>query len=70
MAGGTSLTNGADCSGFTMAIYASYGISLPHSSSAQAGGGRSISRSELQPGDLVFTMGAGDVVKIAGMLEE
>ena len=52
--GGSSLSSGADCSGFTMAIYASYGISLPHSSSAQAGGGRSISRSELQPGDLVF----------------
>lgn len=52
--GGSSLTSGADCSGFTMAIYKSFGISLPHSSSAQARGGRSISSSELKPGDLVF----------------
>jgi len=52
--GGTSLTNGVDCSGFTMQIYARYGIYLPHSSRAQAGYGRSVSPSELQPGDLIF----------------
>ena len=62
--GGSSLSSGADCSGFTMAIYASYGINLPHSSSAQAGGGRSISRSELQPGDLVF-YGNGGINHVA-----
>lgn len=52
--GGTSLTNGADCSGFTMSIYAQYGYSLPHSSSAQAGYGRAVSLSSVQPGDLIF----------------
>lgn len=52
--GGTSLTGGADCSGFTMSIYAKFGYSLPHSSAAQAGHGRSVSLSALQPGDLVF----------------
>jgi cell wall-associated NlpC family hydrolase len=43
-----------DCSGLTMAAYASVGISLPHSSAAQIGVGRRVSASELQPGDLVF----------------
>lgn len=62
--GGASLSSGADCSGFTMSIYAAYGISLPHSSSAQASGGRSISSSELQPGDLVF-YGNGGINHVA-----
>lgn len=52
--GGTSLTNGADCSGFTMGIYRNYGVYLPHSSRAQANCGRRISTSELKPGDLIF----------------
>lgn len=52
--GGTSLTNGVDCSGFTMQVYRKYGISLPHSSRAQPGYGRKISASEAQPGDLFF----------------
>lgn len=52
--GGTSLTNGADCSGFTMSIMAKYGVYLPHSSKAQANSGTRISTSELQPGDLIF----------------
>ena len=52
--GGTSLTGGADCSGFTMTIYAQYGYSLPHSSASQAGCGRSVSLSSVQPGDLIF----------------
>ena len=43
-----------DCSGLTMAAYAQAGISLPHSSSAQYGSGRHISRGSLEPGDLVF----------------
>lgn len=52
--GGTSLTRGADCSGFVLSIYKMYGISLPHSSRAQANCGKKISSSELQPGDLIF----------------
>lgn len=52
--GGTSLTNGADCSGFTMSIMAKYGVYLPHSSAAQAGYGTRVSASEAQPGDLFF----------------
>ena len=62
--GGTSLTNGVDCSGFTMQIYAQYGIYLPHSSRAQAGYGRSISASEAQPGDLFF-YGSGGISHVA-----
>ena len=52
--GGTSLTKGADCSGFVLSVYAKYGISLPHSSRAQANCGTRISMSEAKPGDLVF----------------
>ena len=51
---GGSSRGGFDCSGFTRYVFAKYGVSLPHSSSAQAGAGRSVSRDELQPGDLVF----------------
>ena len=59
--GGTSLTNGVDCSGFTMQIMAKYGVYLPHSSRGQAGYGRSVSTSELQPGDLIF-YGSGSTI--------
>lgn len=52
--GGTSLTKGADCSGFTLSVYAKYGVSLPHSSKAQANCGTKIDLSEVQPGDLIF----------------
>ncbi|MCD7725679.1 MAG: NlpC/P60 family protein [Clostridiales bacterium] len=52
--GGTSLTNGADCSGFVMSIFKKYGVSLPHSSRAQANSGTVITVSEAQPGDLIF----------------
>ena len=52
--GGTSLTRGADCSGFVMSVFANYGISLPHSSRAQANCGTKISTSDAQPGDLFF----------------
>lgn len=52
--GGTSLTRGADCSGFVLSVFANYGISLPHSSGAQSNCGRRISASEAQPGDLFF----------------
>lgn len=52
--GGTSLTRGADCSGFVLSVFANYGISLPHSSGAQANCGARISASEAKPGDLFF----------------
>jgi uncharacterized protein YgiM (DUF1202 family) len=52
--GGTSLTKGVDCSGFTMKVYEQFGIYLPHSSSGQAGYGTSVSASEAKPGDLFF----------------
>lgn len=52
--GGTSLTNGADCSGFVLSVYAKYGIYLPHHAASQAGCGTRISASEAQPGDLFF----------------
>lgn len=52
--GGTSLTHGADCSGFTLSIFAKYGIYLPHSSAAQANCGTRIDPSQAQPGDLFF----------------
>lgn len=51
--GGESLTNGADCSGFVMAVYAHFGISLPHSSYSLRSVGRAVSASEMQPGDIV-----------------
>lgn len=52
--GGTSLTRGADCSGFVLSVFANYGVSLPHSSRAQANSGTKISASEAEPGDLFF----------------
>ena len=52
--GGTSLTKGADCSGFTMSVMKNFGISLPHYSGSQAKSGKRIKSSELRPGDLVF----------------
>ena len=63
--GGTSLTNGADCSGFVLSVFAKYNVSLPHSSRAQANMGTSISASELQPGDLVFYAKGGTVNHVA-----
>lgn len=55
--GGASLTNGADCSGFVMAVYAAFGVGLPHSSSALAGVGYGVSASDMQPGDIVCYSG-------------
>lgn len=52
--GGSSLTHGADCSGFTMAVYQHFGYSLPHNSWAQLSSGRSVSYSQAQPGDLII----------------
>ena len=55
--GGTSLTNGADCSGFVMSVYRHFGVSLPHSSSALRGVGRGVSVTDMQPGDIVCYSG-------------
>ena len=54
VAGGTSLTNGADCSGFVMAVYQNFGISLPRSSYSQSTVGKGVSYSEAQPGDVIY----------------
>lgn len=63
--GGTSLTNGADCSGFTQAIFADFGISIPRTSRTQATGGRRVSISEIQPGDLIFYARNGTINHVA-----
>lgn len=55
--GGTSLTNGADCSGFVMSVYAKFGVSLPHSSGAMAGVGKGVSYSQAMPGDIICYSG-------------
>lgn len=53
-AGGTSLTDGADCSGFVWAVYKAFGYSLPRSSYAQSSAGKGVSYSEAQPGDIIY----------------
>nr|WP_288974077.1 C40 family peptidase [uncultured Shuttleworthia sp.] len=56
--GGSSLYNGADCSGFTMAVYQNFGISLPHSSAEQRSVGVNVgSISNAQPGDIICYSG-------------
>ena len=60
--GGTSLTNGTDCSGFTMSVMAHFGVGLPHHSGSQAGAGRSISSSQMRPGDLIFYTNSGGTI--------
>ena len=52
--GGSSLTKGTDCSGFTMSVYKKFGVKLSHHAASQAKEGTKISKSDLQPGDLVF----------------
>lgn len=52
--GGTSLTDGADCSGFTGSVFAHFGVTLPRCSWQQADVGKRVTLGELQPGDLVF----------------
>ena len=52
--GGTSLTKGADCSGFVMKVFQKYGVKLPRTSRTQANCGTTIKVSEAKPGDLIF----------------
>lgn len=63
--GGTSLTRGADCSGFTQSVYAHYGISIPRTSRTQATGGSRVSISNLKKGDLVFYAKRGTINHVA-----
>ena len=55
--GGTSLTNGADCSGFVMSVYAAFGVSLPHSSYGMRSVGYGVDASQVQPGDIICYSG-------------
>lgn len=55
--GGTSLTNGADCSGFVMSVYANYGVSLPHSSTSLRRSGYGVETTEMQAGDIICYSG-------------
>ena len=67
--GGTSLTNGADCSGFVQSVYSNFGVSLPRTSYEQQNAGTEVSYADAQPGDLIcygghvaIYMGNGQIV--------
>ncbi|MCH1978202.1 C40 family peptidase [Lawsonibacter sp. OA9] len=62
--GGTSLTNGADCSGFVQSVYAQFGISLPRVSKEQALVGTRIDLSQARPGDLIFYARDGEIYHV------
>lgn len=53
VAGGTSLTNGADCSGFTQSVYKAFGYNLPRNSTSQRSVGKEVSYAEAEPGDII-----------------
>ena len=55
--GGTSLTNGTDCSGFTQGVYAHFGYSIPRNSAAQRSAGREVAYEDAEPGDLICYAG-------------
>lgn len=63
--GGTSLTNGTDCSGFTMGVFSHFGYGLPRTSGSQASSTTSIKSSEAKPGDLFFYGSGGHVNHVA-----
>ena len=63
--GGTSLTSGTDCSGFTMQIYSHFGHSIGRNSRQQSGNGRQITESQIQPGDLIFYAKVGYINHVA-----
>lgn len=64
--GGTSLTNGADCSGFVMSVFSHFGINTGRSSREQAGKGKTIPVDQVQPGDLLF-YASGDYINHVGI---
>lgn len=64
--GGISLTKGADCSGFVLSVYKNFGVSLPHSSRAQANCGTRIAVGDVKPGDLLF-YGSGSYISHVAM---
>ena len=65
--GGTSLTKGADCSGFTLSIYGKFGIGLPHYSGSQAGMGKAVKSGDMKPGDLLFYSNSGGTINHVAM---
>ena len=74
--GGTSLTNGADCSGFVQSIYANFGVSLPRTSYEQQNAGTEVSYADAQPGDLIcygghvaIYMGNGRIVHASNSVD-
>lgn len=74
--GGTSLTNGADCSGFVQSVYANFGVSLPRTSYEQQNAGTEVSYSDAQPGDLIcygghvaIYMGNGQIVHASNSVD-
>lgn len=65
--GGTSLTRGADCSGFVQSVMRNFGISLPRTSREQAKVGRAINSSEMRPGDLIFYANSSGTINHVAM---
>ncbi len=63
--GGTSLTKGADCSGFVQSVFKQFGVSLPRSSRQQVGVGTKISLADAKPGDLIFYAKGGTINHVA-----
>ena len=57
VSGGTSLTKGTDCSGFTQSVYKQFGYSLPRNSYSQRSAGKQVSYAEAQPGDIICYAG-------------
>ena len=74
--GGTSLTNGADCSGFVQSVYSNFGVSLPRTSYEQQNAGTEVSYADAQPGDLIcygghvaIYMGNGQIVHASNSVD-
>lgn len=63
--GGTSLTRGADCSGFTQSVFEDFGIYIPRTSREQAASGKRVDLDNLRPGDLIFYRRNGSINHVA-----